>query len=161
MRENPRLTTLCCSISRTVWTNAFIDDCGLALQAAIISSWSYLCTPAVNYIVSWLPAISILSYSHPIACCCLILRHLVLCTFSKCASWAIFSVAAIAASEWTNWCLRCSCVSARGASDEAPAVRLNWDWIIPGWAVSGAITCCCGKDEEDDNEKWNVLRNIS
>jgi hypothetical protein len=69
-------------------------------------------------------------------------------------------VAAIAASRWTNWCLSCSCVSARGALDEAPIVRLDSDWITPGWGVCRTMTCCYGKGEEDDNEQWKVLRNI-
>jgi hypothetical protein len=69
-------------------------------------------------------------------------------------------VAANSASRCTNWCLRCSSVSARGALDEAPVVRLDSDWIILGWCVCGAVTWYCGNVEDDDNEKWKVLRNI-
>jgi hypothetical protein len=61
-------------------------------------------------------------------------------------------VAAIAASRWTNWCLHCRYFSARGALDEAPNVWLNSDRLTPGRGVSGAMTGCCGKDDEDDNE---------
>ena len=156
----PELTTSWCSISCTMRTNAFVDHGGLALRAAINWSRSSLHTPAVHYILSWLPSISIWSYSHPIACCCLLLLHLVLRTIFRCATWAILSVAAIAASWWTNWCLHCSCVPARGALDDAPIVRLDSDCITLGWGHFEAMTCCCGKDEEDDNEKWKVLRNI-
>jgi hypothetical protein len=69
-------------------------------------------------------------------------------------------VAAIAASRCTNWCLGCSCVSARGALDEAPIVWLDSDWITLVRGICGATTCYCGKGEEDNNEKWKVLRNI-
>jgi len=158
--KSPELTTSWCSISRAVRINAFVDHGGLPLLAAINWSWSSLRTPAVHYIVSWPPSISIWSYSHPIACCCLLLLHPVSRTFFKSASWAIFSVPAMAASRWTNWCLRCSCVSARGALYEGPGVRLDSDCITPGWGVCGAMTCYRGQGEEDDNEKWKVLRNI-
>jgi hypothetical protein len=60
----------------------------------------------------------------------------------------------------TYWCLRCCWVSARGSLDEAPVVRLSLEEIPPGCGVCGAMTCCCGKGEEDDNEKWKVLKNI-
>jgi len=45
----------------------------------------------------------------------------------KCAYWAFHSAAAIATSRWTNWCLRCSSVSARGALQEAAIVQLDSD----------------------------------
>jgi hypothetical protein len=148
------------SLSPTVWTNAFVDHGSFPLRAAITWLRSSLLTPAVHYVVSWPPSVSWWSYSHSIACCCLLALHLVLCTFFKCASWAIFSVAGIAASLWTNWCLHCSCISTWGEVVEAPVVQLNSDWITPGWGGCGAVTWCCGKGEEDDNEKWKVLRNI-
>jgi len=154
------LTTSCCSILWTVLTNAFFDNGGLPLWAAVNWSRSSLHTPAVHYIVSSPPSTSIWSYSHPIACCCLLLLSSVLCTFFKSASWVIFSVAAIAASRWTNWFLRCCFVSARGALDDAPVIRLTLYSITLGCCVSGARTCCCGKGEKDNNKKWKVLRNI-
>jgi len=156
----PRLTTSWCLIPGTVRTNTFIDHRGLPLRAPINWSRSSLLTPAVHYILSWPPSILIWRYSHPIACCCLLLLHPVLRTVFKCASWAIILVAAIAASRWTNWCLSCCCVPARGTSDQVAVVQLDSDCITPGGGVCGAMTCCCGKQEEDDNEKWNVLRNI-
>jgi len=154
------LITYWCSISRTVRTNAFVNNEGLLLLAMINWSRSSLRTPAVHYIVSWPPSTSIWRYSHPIACCFPILLRLALHTIVKCASWAIFSVATIAVLQWTNWCLRCCCVSARGPFDEAPIFRLDLDSITPGWGLCGAMTCCCGNSEEDDNEKWKVLWNI-
>jgi len=63
--------------------------------------------------------------------------------FFKCASWVMFSVATIAASRWTNWCLRCCWVSPRGALREAPVVRLDSAPIAPGGSVSGSMACCC------------------
>jgi hypothetical protein len=57
-------------------------------------------------------------------------------------------------------CLHCCCAPATGVLDEASVVPLDSDLITPGWGVCGAITCCCGKGEEDDNRKRKVLRNI-
>jgi len=52
-------------------------------------------------------------------------------------------------------------VSAGGQLEEVPVVLLNWDLLPAGWGVCGAMTCCCGKGKDDDNEKkWEVLRNI-
>jgi len=158
--EIPNLTASWCSMSRTLRTNAFVDHGGLPLRAATNWLRSSLRTPAVHYVLSWPPSVLIWSYSHPIACCCLLLLCPVSRTIFKCPSDAIFLVAAIAVSRWTNWCLHCSCVSARDASGEAPVVRLDSECITPGWGVCGAMTCRCGKGEEDDNEKWKVLRNI-
>jgi hypothetical protein len=64
--------------------------------------------------------------------------------FFEWGSRAIFSVAAIDASRCTNWCLRCSSVSARGAVYEELVVWLNSDWITPGWGVCRAMTWYCG-----------------
>jgi len=81
--------------------------------------------------------------SHPITCCFLFLLLPVLSNFFKCASWVIFSVATIALSRWTNWCLRCCSVSPRGALREAPVVRLDSAPIAPGGIVLRAMACCC------------------
>ena len=147
----PELVTSPCSILGTVRTNAFVDHGGLPLRTAINWSRSSLRTPAVQYNVSWPPCISIWSYSHPMACCCLWMLSPVLSTFLKCASWAIFSVAAIVESQCTKWCVCCSCLSARGGVAEAPVVQLDSDWITPGWGACRAMTCYCRKGEEDDN----------
>ena len=69
-------------------------------------------------------------------------------------------MAVIAVSRWTNRYLCRCCVSARGALDDAPIVQLDSEHIILGGDVSGAMTCCCGNGEEDDNKKWKVLRTI-
>jgi len=86
------------------------QDWGFLLGAAINWSRSFLRTPAVHDIVSCPPSTPIWSYSHPIAYCFLSLLLLALHIVLKCASWVIFSVATIAASWWTNWCLYCCCV---------------------------------------------------
>jgi len=156
----PEQTASWWSIPPTVRTNAFVDHGSLPLHAVINWLRSSLHTPAVHYIVSWPPSTSIWSYLHPVGCCCLLLWCPALRTVFKFVSLAIFSVAAIAASRWTNWCLHCCCVSARGSLDEAAVVRLGSDWIPPGCGVYGAMTCWCGKGEEDGNEKWKVRRNI-
>jgi hypothetical protein len=114
------------------------------LQAVINWSRSILPTPAVHFIVCWLPSTSKGRYSHPIACCFLILLRPVSCTFFHCTSWAIFLVAAIAGLWWTNWCLDCCCVAARGASIEAPVVQLDLESVTPGWGVCRAMTCSYG-----------------
>jgi len=150
-----------CSSARTVRTNACADQWRLPLRSSINLSWSTLCTPAIQFIVSWLPSKLIWSYSHLIAWCCLVWLRPVLRTFFICASWVIFSVVAIAALPWTHWGLLCCCISARSTLDEAPAIWLNLDSIIPGWGVCGAMTCGCGKGKEDDSKKWKVLRNTS
>jgi hypothetical protein len=153
------LTTSRCSILWTIRKNAFVDHRGLPLQVAMNWSWSSLHTPAAYYIVSWLRSTSIWSYSHQITCCFLLLLRTVLSTVCECKFWDIFSVAAIAASWRTNWCLCRCCVSARGSFNEAPVVGLNSDSNTLGCGVCGAMSGCCGKGEEDDNEKWKVLKN--
>jgi len=149
-----------CLISRTMRRIAIIDHRSLRLRATINWSPSSLCTRAIQYLVSWLRSILIWSFSHPIACCCPLLLSPVICTFLKSLSWAMLSVATIAALRCTNWCPRWCCVSARRASEEEPVVRLDSDWITLRRGVSGAMSCCFGKGEEDDNEKWKVLTNI-
>jgi len=149
-----------CLISWTVWTNAFLDNGGLPLGAAINWSQSSLRTTAVHYIISWPPSTSVWRYSHLNAFYFLLSLGPDVRTMFPCACWAISSGVAIAASLWTNWCLRCCCVWARGALEEAPVIRLNSDSITPGRCVCWAMTCFRGKGEEDDNQKWKVLRNI-
>ena len=141
----PELTTSWCSITRTVQTNPMLGHDCFPLRAVINWSRSSLRTPAVHYMVSQPPSASIWSCSHPIACCFMLLCCQVFLTVLKCASCVIISVAAIAASRWTIWCLRCSCVSAGGALHEAPVVRLDSDPIAPGCGTCGAMTCCWGK----------------
>jgi hypothetical protein len=143
----PELTTLSYWISRTVRTTALVDYGGLLLQQAIYWSRSSIHTPVVRYIVSWPLTTLIWIDSHPITCYFVFLLHPVLRTIFKCASWVIFLVATIAASQWTNRCLRCRCVSPSGALLEAPVVRLDLALIVPGGSVSGAMACCCRKWE--------------
>jgi hypothetical protein len=139
------MTTSWCVISQTVLRNTCIDHGGLPLQAAINWSGSSLRTPAVHNIVSWPPSTSIWSYPHLIRWGLVLFLHPVLRTILRYLPWAIFSVAAIAVSGWTNWCLHCCCVSARGEVDKAPVVQLESDSIAPGWFVPGGITCCRGE----------------
>jgi len=136
-------------MSHIVQTTAFVDHGGLPLWVAINWSWSSLRSPAsVHYIVIRPPSTLSCSYIHPIACCSVLLLRPVIWTVIKCASWAIFSVAAIAESPCSNQCLFRCCVSARGSFDEAPVIQLDSDSITPGWGVCGAMTCGCGKREE-------------
>jgi len=155
------LTSSWCLISRTMGMNAIVDHAGMPLWAAMNWSRSSLRTPAINYIVSRQRSTSIWSNLHRIACCCLLLLRPVLHTVFNCVSGVILSVTAIAASWCTNWCLRCCSVWAKGAFDQVLIVRFDSDWISAGWGVCGAMSCCCGNGEENDNKKWKVLRNIS
>jgi hypothetical protein len=126
------LTTSGCSISQTLRTNAFVNLGGFPLRTAINWSHSSLHTPAVHYIVNWPPFIAIWSYSHPIACCCPSLLRAVLHNYVKCASCAMFSAAAIAASWWTKFCLRCSCASA--SAHRSARFGLNHTWPRCLWS---------------------------
>jgi len=128
----PEVTTSWCSISRAVQTNAVVDHGGFPLRAAMNLSRSSLCTPAVRYTVSWPLSTSMWIDSHPIACCFLFSLFPVSHTISKWVSWVIFSVATIAVSRYTNWCLRRCCVSPGGALCEAPVVWLDLASITPG-----------------------------
>ena len=96
------------------------------------SSHSALRTPAVRYTVGWMVSTSIWIDPHPMACCFVFLLLPVSCTICRWASWVIMSVPTIAVSWWTNWCLRCCCVSQGGAFFEAPVVRLDSPSITPG-----------------------------
>jgi len=155
----PEQTTSWISISRNRERNAFVDEGGLSLRVVINWSQSFWRTPAVRYIVSWPPSTLIWSYTHPIACCFLLMLLPVSCTLSKCASWAIISVGAVVVSRWTNSCLCCCCISVRGAFNEELIVRLDSDSITSSWGICGAMTCCCEKNDEHDYEKWKVQRN--
>jgi len=128
-----------------VETNSLVDHGRFPLWAAINWSCSSLRTAAVHYMVNPPLSTSIWSYSHPIACCFLFFLCPLLRTSFRCASGVLFSVAAIATSRWSNWCLRCCCVSAGGALDKASVVRLYSNRIAAGWGACWAMTCCCGK----------------
>ena len=80
---------------------------------------------------------------------------------SKFASWAIVSAATLTVSRWTDWHLHCCCVQPSDTLHEAPVDLLDSDLLSPGWGASVAKICWSGIGEEDDNEKkWDVLRNI-
>jgi hypothetical protein len=143
--------TSLCSIWRTVQRTASLDCGGLPLRKAINWSPSFLCTPAIHYIVSWPPWWLIWSNSHPIIWCFLILLCPVLHSDMKCLPWIILSEATIAGLQWTNWCLHCCGASARGEFNAAPVVQLDSDSITLVWCVCGAMTCCCGNGENDEN----------
>jgi len=148
-------------ISPTVWINVLVDHSGFPLLAEINCSHSSLHTPALHYIVRWRPAATIRIYSHSISCCFLCLLLLVLRMICNWESQVIFAEAALAVLRWTTWCMRCCLVSAGGTLDRVPGDWLDSDLLPDGWGCCGAMICCCGKGEEDDNEKkWEVLRNI-
>jgi len=157
----PELTTSWCSISRTVWTKAFVNHGGFPLWAPRYWSRSSLRMMAVHYSINWRRSTVIWTYSHPIVCCFLFVLLPVLQTIFKCASWVMFLVATLAASQWTAWCLGCCCVPSSEALNEAPVVSLDSNPLLPVWGVCVVMTCLCGKGEEDDTQKkWEVLRNI-
>jgi len=157
----PELTTSWCSISRTVWTNAFVNHGGFQLRAAINPLSSSLRTPAVRYAVNWPPIASIWIHSHPTAGCFLFFLLPVLRMIFKCASWVICLVVALAVSRWTNLCLHSCCVPRICVLDVAPANLPVFDPHSPGGGGCVSMMCWCGIGEEDDNErKWEALRTI-
>jgi len=157
----PALRTLRCLILLTVRTNSLVEHGGFPLQAAIYRTSSSLLTPSVCYAVIWRPFTTIWIYLHPNARCFLFVLLPVLQTNFKCASWGIFLVTAVAATGWTNWCLHSCCALMSDPFDHAPANRLDFDPLSPGWGGCVFRICWCGIGEEDDDEKkWEVLRNI-
>ena len=146
-------------MSQTVRTNALVDHGGFLLWAEVNLSRSSRRTLAVWYMVNWPPLTTVRIYLHPTGCFFLIVLVPVLRTICKCASWVIFLVAALAASRWTNWCLRSCCVPRSNVCDKAPANRLDLYPLAPGWGGCVSMICWCAIGEEDDNEKkWEVLR---
>jgi len=143
--EIQELKTAWYSISQTVQTNALVKHGDWPLCAVIKWSHSSLCTAAVQYILSWPSSTQIWIDSHLIACSFWLLLLLVLHTLFIHASWVILSVATIAASQCTTWCLCCCCVSQSSSLCEAPVVRLTSAPIAPGGSVWGAMPCCCDK----------------
>jgi len=112
--------------------------------------------PAVRYILSRPSSTQIWIDSHQIACCFLFFLLLVLRTFFKSASWVIFSLATIAMSRWTHWCLRCCCFSPSGSLCEPPVVGLDSAPIAPGENHSRAMACCCRHMRMMITKRWGV-----
>jgi len=157
----PELTTSWCSISLSVRKKAFLDHGGFPLRAAMNWLRRTLWTPAVRYTVYWPLSASIWIYSDPTACCFLFLLLPILRTIFKCASWVICLVAVLAASWWTNLCLRSFCVPIISVFDVAPANWPVFDPLSPGGGGWVSIMSWCRIEEEDDNErKWEALRTI-
>jgi len=157
----PELTTSWCSISLSVRTNAFVDHGGFPLGAAINSLRSSLRTPAIHYTVDWPPFALIMVYSHPTACQFLFFLLPVLQMICECASWVLCLVAALAASRWTNLCLRSWCVPRMSGNVVPPANRPVFDLLSPGGGGCVSMMCLWRIGEEDYNErKWEALRTI-
>jgi len=156
----PDLTTSWWSISRTVRTNPLVNRGGFPLRAAINWSLSSLRTPAVCYIISWPPCTSIRLHLHLIECCLSFLLLAVLWTIGNCASRVLFSVAAFAASRWTQWCLCYSWVSAGGVSNETAVILLDSVPLSPCCGACGAMICCCESEEmliiKQSGESWGI-----
>jgi hypothetical protein len=115
----------------------------MLLREAINWSCSSPNTPAGRCILNWQWSTQLWIDSPPIAGCFIFSLLPVLRALFKWVSWVIFSVATIAASCWTNWCLRCCCVSPSGTLLEVPVIRPDSTPIAPGGTVSGAIACGC------------------
>jgi len=70
-------------------------------------------------------------------------------------------MAALAASQWTLWCLHAYCVQMSDVFVESPANQLDLDPLSPGWGGCVSTIGWCGIEDKDDNEKkWEVVRNI-
>jgi len=157
----PELMTSWCSILRTMRMDALVDHGGFPLRTEMNWSQSSLHTPSVYYMVCWPSFGLIWAYSHPIACCFSFLLLPVLRTISECASWDIFLEAALSALRWTNWCLPSRCVPESAVLGVMPIDPPGSVPFSPCWGVCVAMICWCRIGEEDDNEKkWEVLRNI-
>jgi len=77
------------------------------------------------------------------------------------ASWVICLVAALAASRWTNFCLRSCCLPRIAIFDVGPANLQVLDPLSPGGRGCLSTICSCAIAEEDNNErKWEALRTI-
>ena len=154
----PGWTTLSCSISRTVRTNAFADHEGFLLWAVMNWSCSTCLTPAGYYTLNWWPVTTVWIYAHPTACCIIFVLRPVLWRILKCTSWVIFLVSTLAASWWTNWCLQSCCVSISDQFYSAPANRLDLVLLWPRCGGCISLIWWLGIGEEDDNKmKWEVL----
>jgi len=152
-----QLTTSWCWILRTVGTNALVDHGGFPLLVEIDWSRSPHRKPATWYAVHWQPMTPVWIYSHETAYFILFVLLPVLWTIFKCASWVIFSVAALAASRKTTWCLRSCWLPIRDIFYEAPDSHP----LRPGLGGCVSMICWCGIGEEDDiNKKCHVLRII-
>ena len=141
--------------------NAFVDQGGFPLRAAMNSLSSSLRTPAVGYTVNWPPITSIRIYSHRTACCFLFLLLPVLRTIVKCTSWVKCLVATSAASRWTNLCQHSCCVPRISVFDVAPASLPVFDPLSPGGGRCVSIVCWCAIGGKDETErKWEALMTI-
>jgi len=98
---------------------------------------------------------------HSMAYCFLFLQLPDIRMVFNCASRVVLMVAGFAGWRCTKLCLCCCCVTASDELAKVPVVRLDSSTLAPGQCAWGTMTCCCGQGEADDNEKkWEVLRNI-
>jgi len=157
----PGLSTSWCSISLTVWTDSGGDQGCFLLRAAINWSRSSRCIPAVYFMVNWQPFTMVWIKTHLTACCLVFLLLPVLHTIFKFASSVIYLVAALAALRWTTWCLGSCYVPIADVFDKAPANRLDFDPIGPGWGSCVSMIYSCGIVKEDHiKKKLEVLKII-
>jgi hypothetical protein len=117
----PELRTLRCSASRTVRIYSSLDTTSFPLQASINWSCRSQRTAAVCYTVNRRSFPTVWLFSHLTIWCFLFVLLPVLQMIFKCASWAIFLGASLAASQWTNCCVHSWCVPISDILDEAPA----------------------------------------
>jgi len=155
------LTTSWCSILLTVRTNVYVDCAGFPLLALIQILHCSLQAPTVHCTINWLPFPSKWIYSHPTQCCFLFFLLLVWQTIFKCASWVICLGTALAASWWTNLCLRSWCVRRIAIFHVAPDNQLVFDPLSPAGGGCLSMMCWCGIREEDDKKRtWEALKTI-
>ena len=141
--------------------HAVVNHGGFQWRAPIKWSHSSWHTPVVCIMITWRSLTMVWTDSHPTACLLLLVLLSVLQRILKCVSWVLFLGAALAASHWTNWCLRSCCVPISDVFDEASANRLDMDLLWPAWDGCVLMICWCGIGEEDDNnKKWEALRII-
>ena len=70
-------------------------------------------------------------------------------------------MAILTASQLTGWSQLCYSVSVGGTFVEQPVARPDLEQLAPCRGVCGAMICCFGKGEDNDNEKkWEVIKNV-
>jgi len=156
-----QLTTSWYPISLTVRTYACVAQWGFPLLAARMWSRNSLRAPAVCQTINWWLCPTTCIYIHLTACCCWFLLLPVLRRIFNFGSWVIYLVASSAASWWTIRCLHSCCVPMSEIIHESPTNRHDFDPLAAGCGGCVSLTSWCGIGEEDDNEeKWEVLRTI-
>jgi len=128
----PELATSWYWMSRTVRTNTLVDHGSFLLTAGFQLSCSCLRSQPVPYSVSWSQCTLKSIDSHAIACSVIFVLHQIVVPILACEHLVTFVLAVLVVWWWTNWCLRCCCVSPHGGLDQSPVI---WHYSDPPTTV--------------------------